>query len=172
MDGVLTKADILKKLETVYWRALQGESWGVALRAAELQGKAVGLFEKHLLPKVSIAEMTEEQLTEFMGRLEKRDPTLKDRAGEPVGEEHLPEKQTDKAGNPESPKVSEDMPEGNYEHPVKPVAFVSPAHKGLANGQEPSNSLHFQKQNSPETPVFPHLPPEKQRPPPIMSSVF
>ena len=79
MSAPLTKAAILKKLETVYWRALNGGNWSVALRAAELQGKALGLFEKQLLPKVvRIADMTEEELTEFIDRLEKQDPTLED----------------------------------------------------------------------------------------------
>ena len=94
----LTKDAVLKKLETVYWRAMGGGNWSVALRAAELQGKAVGLFEKQLLPKVvRIADMTEEQLTEFINRLENRDPQLKGQEGEPAAEP-LPEKETDGKG--------------------------------------------------------------------------
>jgi hypothetical protein len=170
MDVPFTKDDVLKKLETIYWRALQGGSWGIALRAAELQGKAIGLFEKQPLPKVaSIAEMTEEQLTEFIDRLEKRDPCLKDRAGEPTGEGHFPEKEPGKVAAPESPQVQGDaMPEGEYGHPS--VTLMSPPHYRQPGREELANNLYFQ--GNAEAPVPSHPPPEWERPPPIVWSAF
>ena len=74
----LTKDQILTDLQTIYQLALDEGKWFVALRAKELQGKILGLFEKQRLPEVThIADMTEDQLHAFVDRLEKNDPELK-----------------------------------------------------------------------------------------------
>jgi hypothetical protein len=74
----LTKGSVLKKLETIYWHAFNDKKWHVALQVAELLGKNSGLFEKQRLPEVTrIADMTEEQLRDFIEALEKLDPELK-----------------------------------------------------------------------------------------------
>lgn len=79
MPPALTKDQILADIQTIYQLALENGNWHAALRAKEMQGKILGLFEKQRLPEVTrIADMTEEQLREFMERLEKHDPSLKD----------------------------------------------------------------------------------------------
>lgn len=78
MHPPISKDQILTDIETIYQLALDDSKWHVALRAKELQGKALGLFKKQHLPDVTrIADMTEEQLYEFVARLEKNDPELK-----------------------------------------------------------------------------------------------
>lgn len=73
-----TKEHILKMLETIYWHAFNNHKWHAALQAAVLLGRNVGMFEKQRLPEVTrIADMTEQQLRDFIEALEKLDPELK-----------------------------------------------------------------------------------------------
>ena len=173
MSVPLTKAAILKKLETVYWRALNGGNWSVALRAAELQGKALGLFEKQLLPKVvRIADMTEEELTEFIDRLEKQDPTLKDQGGE----ECFPEKEADgKNADLESLILQEEaMPAGGGgdEDITAPEKPVSATHHAIAErrdaGIRDSYDPYSDKKNPANKFVLEPPHPEWEKPPPLI----
>ncbi len=72
------KDQVLKDIQLLYERALSNNKLTVALRAKELQGIAIGLFKPQRLPNVlRIADMTEEQLRDFIEQLEKNDPELK-----------------------------------------------------------------------------------------------
>jgi hypothetical protein len=72
------KDQVLKDIQLLYERALSNNKLTAALRAKELQGKAIGLFKPQRLPNIlRIADMTEEQLRDFIDRLEKNDPELK-----------------------------------------------------------------------------------------------
>jgi hypothetical protein len=74
----VTREQILADMETIYHLALETGKLNVALHAKELQGKAIGLFNTpKSTPDIQISEMTEEQLTELIQRLEERDPSLK-----------------------------------------------------------------------------------------------
>lgn len=78
MQAQITRDQILRDMETLYQLALDDGKWLVALRAKELQGKVIGLFKRQRLPDIlHIADMTEEQLSEFIERLEENDPELK-----------------------------------------------------------------------------------------------
>ena len=83
----MTKDQILKDIESLYQLALENGQWRIALRAKELQGKALGLFRPQRLPHIMrIADMTEEQLREFIARLEENDPELQQKGGTfPIG---------------------------------------------------------------------------------------
>ena len=75
---LMSKNSVLKKLEAVYWHAFQDKKWHIVLQVVKLLGEKSGLFEKQRLPQVTrIADMTEEQLRDFMEALEKLDPELK-----------------------------------------------------------------------------------------------
>lgn len=75
---LMSKENVLKKLEAIYWHAFNDKKWHVVLQVIELLGRKSGLFEKQRLPEVTrIADMTEEQLRDFMEALEKLDPELK-----------------------------------------------------------------------------------------------
>ncbi|MBX9805434.1 MAG: hypothetical protein K2Y18_06760 [Alphaproteobacteria bacterium] len=74
----MTKEQILSDIESIYQSAIAENKWQVALHAKELQGKALGLFNKKVLPDIiRISDMNENQLKEFIDRLEKRTPALK-----------------------------------------------------------------------------------------------
>lgn len=74
----VTREQILKESEEIYQGAMNEGKWALALRAKELQAKILGLFKVPRLPEVvRIQDMTEEQLQEFVTRLEKSDPDLK-----------------------------------------------------------------------------------------------
>lgn len=78
MAQSITRDTILADMETIYHLALAEGKLNVALHVKELQGKAVGLFHQSHLPIARrISEMSEDQLTEFMARLEDLDPALK-----------------------------------------------------------------------------------------------
>lgn len=78
MHPTLNKDKILSELEELYQCAINESNWLVALRAKELQGKIMGVFKKRQLPEIiRISDMTEEELLEFLERLEKHDPELK-----------------------------------------------------------------------------------------------
>ncbi len=78
MSSSLTKDQILKDIESLYQLAFYSGKLQVALRAKELQGRAIGLFKpQHLPDSLCIADMTEEQLGEFIALLEKHHPELK-----------------------------------------------------------------------------------------------
>jgi hypothetical protein len=75
----MTKEQILKDIDSIYKNAVKDGKWHTAWRIKEMQGKALGLFMPQRLPNiVRIADMNDDQLTEFMERLEERDPSLKD----------------------------------------------------------------------------------------------
>ena len=75
MLSQITRDQILSDMETIYRLALDDGKWSVALHAKELQGKAIGLFTPSPLPTVArIADMTEDQLQEFLARLEENEP--------------------------------------------------------------------------------------------------
>ena len=70
----VTKETILKKLETLYWSVFNDSKWHIALRVAERQGRNMNLC----LPEgTRIEDMTEQQLRDFMGALEKFYPEVK-----------------------------------------------------------------------------------------------
>lgn len=74
----INKENIIRKLETIYWHALSANRWYTALQAASLQGRNLGMFIKPRLPEITrIKDMDEDQLREFVERLEKHDPELK-----------------------------------------------------------------------------------------------
>ena len=74
----MTKKKTLKNLEFLYELALKKGKWHIALRAMEIQGKALGLLRHQPLPPVKrLSDMTEEQLRDFIARLEESDPTLR-----------------------------------------------------------------------------------------------
>lgn len=78
MSHTFNKSQILSDIETIYQCAINDRKWLVALRAKELQGKIIGIFKKRELPEIlQISEMTEEELREFVERLEEHDPELK-----------------------------------------------------------------------------------------------
>lgn len=78
MPPSLTKDQILKDIESVYQLAFYSGKLQVTLRAKELQGRAIGLFKsQHLPDNLCIADMTEEQLGDFIALLEKHHPELK-----------------------------------------------------------------------------------------------
>jgi hypothetical protein len=78
MNPTLNKNQILSDIETIYQSAINDGKWLIALRAKELQGKIIGIFKKRELPEIlQISDMTEEELREFVERLEQHDPELK-----------------------------------------------------------------------------------------------
>lgn len=86
MSFPIIKDQVLKDIQLLYELALYSGKLTVALRAKELQGKAIGLFETQRFPNVlRIADMTEEQLRDFIDRLEKNDPELKNLEPPEVG---------------------------------------------------------------------------------------
>jgi hypothetical protein len=85
MTAFMTKANILKKLEMIFWHAVNNSKWHIALQAAALQGKNIGMFQKqHLQEPIPLKDMNEVQLEEFIGALEKIDPELKNLEEESV----------------------------------------------------------------------------------------
>lgn len=74
----ITKDTVLQDIESIYQIALKDKKWNVALRAKETQGKILGIFRQQGLPHIKrMADMTDEELQEFIARLEKTDPDLK-----------------------------------------------------------------------------------------------
>lgn len=175
MNAFFTKATILKDLKTIYLGALKAGDWRVALEVTKLRGRHIGLFDKQRLPEVSrIADMTEEQLTEFIDRLEQQEPSLKDQQREPSGEDQAMEKERDgKVTALDAPNLQEAASEGERENSVDPAAFVSLTHDGLPKRrQESMDNLYFREGNSAEDAVLPSPNPEWEKPPPIPNSGF
>jgi hypothetical protein len=78
MAITLTKDQILKDIQDLYQQALEDKKWQVALHAKEIQGKILGHFQRQDLPKVvPIAEMSDEQIHEYIKRLRRVDPDLR-----------------------------------------------------------------------------------------------
>jgi hypothetical protein len=176
MDASFTKVSILKDLKTIYRRALEDGNWQVALQATKLRGQHIGMFGKQLLPNVvRIADMTEEQLVEFIDRLETRDPSLKDQEVKPAGENHGPGREPDgQAANLEAPNLQEEAaPEGEHRDSAASASFTPPTRYGLSRRQEePLDNLYFQKEKPTEGSVLPHPYLEWEKPPPFVWSVF
>lgn len=63
--------DILKDLEDVYTLALAHEKFAVALKAKELLGKAQGLFSDKKKSKVSLSDLSDEDLKQLIREVEK-----------------------------------------------------------------------------------------------------
>ena len=74
----MTKKTYLKQVGALYWKVRKSKNYREAVRLTELVGKHIGMFRKHLLPKIiRIQDMSEPELEEFIARLEKRIPALK-----------------------------------------------------------------------------------------------
>ena len=74
----MRKKNILKNFEFLYKRALKKGQLHIALRAKEMQGQAIGIFRHRPLPPVKrLSDMTEQELKDFIARLEENDPTLR-----------------------------------------------------------------------------------------------
>ena len=175
MSALFTKARILKKLEAVYWRALNSGNLHVALRVIELQGNHISMFDKQRLPKVSrIADMTEEQLVDFIARLEEREPDLKDQGGEPAGED-LPDKEPDgEEANPEHANSHrETATEGECRNPDDSANLASATCRAAAEKRdpwiwEPADTPYSGRKNPAGEPVLDNHPhPEWEEPPPF-----
>ena len=74
----MSKKNILKNFEFLYKLALKEGKLHIALRAKEMQGQAIGIFRHRPLPAVKrFIDMTEQELKDFIARLEENDPTLR-----------------------------------------------------------------------------------------------
>ena len=74
----MTKKTYLKQVGALYWKARKSKNYREAVRLIELVGKHIGMFRKRLLPEIiRIRDMSEPELEEFLARLEKRNPALK-----------------------------------------------------------------------------------------------
>lgn len=79
-NALSSKDQFLKAMEFIYENAVSANNWHAAIRAKELHAKALGLFRmsKLPLPEIkAIKDMNEEQLMDFVARLEESDPDLK-----------------------------------------------------------------------------------------------
>jgi hypothetical protein len=79
-----TNDPILKNLTIIYWHTLRHSNWKVALQAVEQQIKYATLLEKQIPSSqppskaMSVEEMTEPRLKDFVADLEKLYPELKE----------------------------------------------------------------------------------------------
>jgi hypothetical protein len=74
----LSKEQLLHDMQMVYEAAFKEKKWYVALKAKELQGRVLNVFAACKLPEIKrIADFTEDDLKEFVARLEKNDSQLK-----------------------------------------------------------------------------------------------
>ncbi len=67
----LTRTSIIKDLELIYKMAIASESFAVALKAKELLGREFGLFAPKKKPKISLANLSEEDLQRLIMEIEK-----------------------------------------------------------------------------------------------------
>lgn len=70
-NGKCVPADILKDLESIYAMALASENYAVALKAKELLGRQFGLFTPKQKDKISLADLSEEDLERLIGEIER-----------------------------------------------------------------------------------------------------
>ena len=77
----ITQERILNNLETIYQDAVKMKKPQIALQAAMLQGKYIGLFDKRHFPDIKrIKEMSETELHDFVAVLKKHGPEIEKRA--------------------------------------------------------------------------------------------
>jgi hypothetical protein len=70
-NGNSTPVDILRDLESIYAMALASENYAVALKAKELLGRQFGLFTPKQKDKISLADLSEEDLERLIGEIER-----------------------------------------------------------------------------------------------------
>ncbi len=64
-------ADIIKDLESIYAMALASENYSVALKAKELLGRQFGLFTPKQKDKISLVDLSEEDLERLIVEIER-----------------------------------------------------------------------------------------------------
>jgi hypothetical protein len=65
-----SSTDILEDLESIYAMAIANENFSVALKAKELLGRQVGLFLPQQKKKVSLADLSEEDLERLIREIQ------------------------------------------------------------------------------------------------------
>ena len=63
--------DTLNDLENIYSLAMVNENYALALKAKELLGKAQGLFSPGKRPKISLNDLTDEELENLLKEVER-----------------------------------------------------------------------------------------------------